>query len=81
MFNDRSETMSFHVNVTPDGTGTRVVSQIDTYRTKQEKLFMLIPIFPAEMVSWPVYKSFMVTMRDAFLAKDGAAQAQVVERV
>ena len=79
MFRDTAETMSFHVDVLPDGTGSRVRSKIDTYTTTQEKLFMLVPIGPRQMVSYPVYKLFMNAVRESLGAADPRAEISIVE--
>lgn len=79
MFGDRAENMTFRVDIGNADKGTVAVSQIETYKTKQEKLFMLIPLFPAEMVSYVVYKSFLQKAIAAVKEKDRSAQGTLVE--
>jgi hypothetical protein len=78
---DRVESMTLHVTVRAEGGRTVVRSAIDTYTTKQQKIFVFIPIFPADMVAYPVYKAFMKRISEALTTQDPAADARILERV
>ena len=77
---DRIESMTLHVTIRDEGGRTVVRSAIDTYKTTQQKIFLFIPIFPAEMVAYPIYKAFMKRISQALTAKDAAADGRIVER-
>ena len=78
---DRVESMTLHVTVRDEGGRTVVLSAIDTYKTRQQKIFIFIPVFPAEMVAYSIYKAFIQRISQALTAQDAAADSRIVERV
>ena len=76
---DVIEFMTFHVSITEaDGRAT-VSSHIDSFKTKQEKLFMLIPLGPKEMISYKTYRLFMENLKSAVAAADANSRAVLTE--
>ena len=78
---DVMEFMTFHVDITPSATGSQIRSSIDGFKTKQQKLFMLIPIAPKRMLAYKTYSLFMRNLEQAFAAADASAQTSITERV
>jgi hypothetical protein len=47
------EFMTFHVAITDAEGGGTASSHIDSFKTKQDKLLMLIPLGPKNMIAYP----------------------------
>ena len=50
---DLMEFMTFHVAITDADGGATASSHIDNFKTKQDKLLMLIPLGPKNMIAYP----------------------------
>lgn len=73
--------MTFHVSITEaDGRAT-ASSHIDSFKTKQEKLFMLVSIGPKEMISHKTYRLFMENFKGEVAAADANSRAVLTETV
>lgn len=77
---NHAEYMTFHVSIDDQRTGCIVKSGIDTFKTRQQKLLMLIPIGPKSMLAYKTYKLFMGNFEAALRAKDPGARTTITER-
>ena len=71
--------MSFDVHHASTAEGTRVSTEIGTYLTQQQKIFIFIPLGPKTMLAWKPYRQFIGTLAEAFKAADPAARTSIVE--
>lgn len=78
---DLMEFMTFHVAVTDADCGAKASSHIDSFKTKQEKLFMLIPLGPKNMLAYKTYRLFMENLKAAVAAADAKSRAVLTETV
>jgi hypothetical protein len=74
------ELMTFHVEISKSRSGTVARSGIDSFKTKQEKLLMVIPAGPKRMLGYKTYRLFMDNLAAAIAAEDSTARTAVVER-
>jgi len=77
---DMWEFMTFHVAIADSDGGTRASSHIDNFKTKQEKLFMLIPLGPKNMIAYKTYRLFMENMKAALAAADRNSRTVLIEK-
>lgn len=77
---DLVEFMTFHVAIRDADDGAKASSHIDSFKTKQDKLLMLIPLGPKNMISYKTYRRFMENIRAAIAAADTSSRAVLTEK-
>jgi len=76
---DLVEFMTFHVAITDADGGARASSHIDSFKTKQDKLLMMIPLGPKNMMAYKTYRLFMENIRGAITAADTSSRTVITE--
>jgi len=77
---DLMEFMTFHVSITDADGGAEASSHIDRFKTKQQKLFVLIPFGRKRMLSYNTYRLFMENMKVAIAAADTKSRVVLTEK-
>jgi hypothetical protein len=75
------ELMTFHVSIADAGTGSTARSAIDSFKTSQSKLLMVIPLGPKTMSAYKTYRLFMENLVAGVKAEDRASRSTIIERV
>jgi hypothetical protein len=78
-FGDRVQLMTFHIEISQTAAGSSAHSRIDSFQTRQDKLFMLIPTGPKRMTGYKTYKRFMENLASAVRSEDAAVSATINE--
>jgi hypothetical protein len=76
----RVELCSFSARVTePDANGkTRLqIGGLETYKTTQQRVLMLIPVAPASIWGYPLYKHFLDVVAAALSQRDPSASVSI----
>jgi hypothetical protein len=76
---DVVEFMTFHVVITDADGGAKASSHIDSFKTKQDKLLMMIPLGPKNMMAYKTYRLFMENIRGAITAADTSSRTVITE--
>jgi hypothetical protein len=77
---DKIEFMTFHVTIADAPNGSTAASRIDRFKTKQQKLLMLIPLGPKTIMAYKTYRLFMTNLQSAVTAADPASRIVVTEQ-
>lgn len=77
-YNRRVELCTFSARVTGSNGTTRLqVGGLETYKTTQQKLFLLIPVGPKSIWGYPHYKQFLEIVAAALRERDASAQVSI----
>lgn len=77
---DQRPIMQFRCQVTADGSGSEIATEIELFRTSQSTVAGFIPAGPKSLEGYPWYQQYMRNLEAAILAKDPGATLRVVER-
>jgi hypothetical protein len=74
---DRIHLMSFEIRLTANDGRQVLTSRITHYKTRQKKLFVLIPVEPKRMIGLPSYEKFMQRLGDLVRSTDPQATIEI----
>jgi hypothetical protein len=77
---DISELMSFHLTIESTPNSTAIRTRIDGFKTRQEKLFYLIPFGPKKLLGYKTYRRFMENLTSGVTSLDSRATITLAER-